>query len=112
MLRVNRKQRRVARYSVAILNRPHTKATLKRLSGGRISTAEDDEREGLMCQDDSLENLTTSDWEKSMMLEAGQDCARNRGGRQLKKKIIWMNKIPTYTYIYVRLYCETYFQDQ
>jgi hypothetical protein len=62
---------------------------MKCLSGGRIPTAEDDEREGLVGHYDVLENITFLEREikKSMMLKAGQACARNRGGggRKLKK---------------------------
>lgn len=79
-------QRLVPRYSAAILTRPFKEAAMQRLSGGRIPSIEDDELEGLTTHDDGIGSLTAWEWElkKAMMLTAGKDCARSRGGRELK----------------------------
>jgi isopenicillin N synthase-like dioxygenase len=82
-------QRHVARFSVAMLVRPYKEATMRRLNGGRIPSVEDDEREGLATTEDNISTLTAHEWElkKAMMLKEGKDCARSRGGRELKPLI-------------------------
>ncbi|OKL64267.1 hypothetical protein UA08_00933 [Talaromyces atroroseus] len=79
-------QRLVPRYSAAILTRPYKEAAMQRLAGGRIPTVEDDEREGLVIQDEGISSLTAWEWElkKAMALKEGKDCARSRGGRELR----------------------------
>ena len=66
------------RYSVAYLMRPGRKVLMKRLVGGYIPTVAEDGTEEL--------SLSAEEWEmqKAMALKAGADCARSRGGRELK----------------------------
>lgn len=79
-------QRRVARYSAAILTRPHKQALMQRLRGGLIPSVEDDGDDGDDHGGDTISGLTAYEWElkKAMMLTAGKDCARSRGGREWK----------------------------
>lgn len=86
-------QRYVDRYAIAMLVRPYKEAPMTRLQGGRIPTLEDDQYEGIGITDDntnSVGNLTAYEWElkKAMSLKEGTDCARSRGGRQLKPKLL------------------------
>lgn len=79
-------QRHVYRYACAMLVRPYKEATMGRLEGGRIPTVEDDQREGMEVADNTVSSLTAHEWElkKAMILKEGRDCARSRGGRELK----------------------------
>ena len=66
------------RFSVAYLMRPERKVSMKRLVGGYIPTAAEDGKEEML--------LSAEEWEmkKAMALKAGADCARSKGGRELK----------------------------
>jgi isopenicillin N synthase-like dioxygenase len=84
-------QRYIDRYAIAMLVRPYKEAPMSRLKGGRIPTLEDDQCEGIEIVNDNANNvgnLTAYEWEltKAMSLKEGSDCARSRGGRQLKPK--------------------------
>lgn len=54
-------QRRVPRYSVAVLSRPNKEATMKRVRGGRIPTVDDNEWEGIVGHDDIFKNTTVQE---------------------------------------------------
>ena len=71
-------QAEYVRFSVAYLVRPQRKVLMNRLIGGYIPSAAEDGKEEL--------SLTAEEWEKkkAMALKAGADCARSRGGRDLK----------------------------
>jgi hypothetical protein len=85
-------QRYIDRYAIAMLVRPRKEASMSRLQGGRIPTVEDDRYEGIEIANGNANtdgNLTAHEWElkKAMSLKEGSDCARSRGGRQLKPKL-------------------------
>ena len=66
------------RISVAYLVRGKVSATMKRLVGGIIPSAKQD------GEDDF--NVSVKEWEKRKQaaIKEGKDCARSRGGRELK----------------------------
>ena len=72
------KQAEHARFSVAYLMRPERNVSMKRLVGGYIPTAADDGKEEL--------SVNAEEWQlrKTQALKNGADCARSRGGRELK----------------------------
>ncbi|CAF9931894.1 MAG: hypothetical protein ALECFALPRED_005121 [Alectoria fallacina] len=72
------KQAEHARFSVAFLVRPERKVSMKRLVGGKIPTAAEDGKEEL--------SVSADEWElkKAVALIAGADCARSKGGRELR----------------------------
>ena len=83
----------VDRFAIAMLVRPDKEASMSRLQGGRIPTGEDDQFEGIAAENDNINTvgrLTAYEWElkKAMSLKEGTDCARSRGGRQLKPKLV------------------------
>lgn len=72
------KQAEHARFSVAYLMRPERNVLMKRLVGGYIPTAAEDGKEEL--------SVSAEEWQlkKTIALKNGADCARSRGGRDLK----------------------------
>lgn len=66
------------RYSMAYLVRANKDVSMKRLASGLIPSAAEDQEEDV--------DVSCEQWEleKSKALTAGADCARSRGGRDIK----------------------------
>ena len=78
-------QRYAERFSVALLFRPYKEASMERLTGCRIPSVEEDKRLGIQALG-GVDGLNANEWElkKSMALRYGKDCAKSRGGRELR----------------------------
>ena len=78
-------QRHAERFSAALLIRPYKEASMERLIGGRIPSVDEDQRLGIQASG-GVNGITAIEWElkKSMALKDGKDCAKSRGGRELR----------------------------
>ena len=72
------KQAECTRYSIAYLARANKNVSMKRLQSDRILSAEDGEKDM---------DVACEEWElnKSKALTAGADCARSRGGKEMRQ---------------------------
>ena len=78
------------RYSVVLLSRPYYEARMQRMAGGRIPDAPTEgEGDASRSGEDGAKDMaqiTMREWELQKMaaLKAGKDCAKSRGGVQMK----------------------------